>query len=393
MNPKYFSRYWNVVKKAAGYLVREGPYTMQDRWEKQAGYSTFTMATEIAALLAAADFAKKNNKPKLARYLYETADRWNENIEKWTYVTGTRLAKEIGVEGYYIRINPFKNIPAQNLGDRKIHVGDHEEEEGWMQINELISPDALALVRFGLRAADDPRILNTIKVIDHLLKADTPYGPCWYRYNGDGYGEKADGSEFDGVGIGRPWPLLTGERAHYEIAAGHLQKAGSLVKTMEAFSNHGLLSEQIWDQEDVPEKELFFGKHSGSAMPLVWAQAEYIKLCASLRLKKVFDMPEHPRIRYVDNEHPYKYEKWDFEHPCDTIGKGKKLRIETKTPATIHWTMDDWKTSKDTDTVNTDLGIYYADLPKTNKKGPLQFTFYWKEADQWENENFSVNVT
>ncbi len=390
IDSKYFESYWKVVKKAAGYLVREGPYTLQDRWEKLPGYSTFTMATEVAALLAAADFAKDNNKPNLAKYLFETADYWNDHIETWTYVTGTQLAKDVGVEGYYIRINPFKDVAAQDLKERKIHLGNHKEDEGWARVNELVSPDALALVRFGLRAADDPRILNTIRVIDHLLKVETPHGPCWYRYNNDGYGEKADGTEYDGLGIGRAWPLLTGERAHYEIAAGHLQKARSLVKTMEAFANYGLIPEQIWDREDMPEKELYFGKHSGSAMPLVWAQAEYIKLCASLKLKKIFDMPEHTRVRYLENKESSPYEKWSFERPCEALKKGKKLRIETKVPATIHWTTNDWKTSKDVDTVDTGLGIHYADLPKNSGSGVFQFTFYWKEADQWEHKNFSV---
>ena len=84
----------------------------------------------------------------------------------------------------------------------------------------MVSLDALAFVRFGLRAPDDPRIVNTVKVIDATLKVDTPRGPAWHRYQGDGYGEHADGGPFDGTGIGRAWPLLTGERAHYELAAG-----------------------------------------------------------------------------------------------------------------------------------------------------------------------------
>src|SRR5215208_4381174 len=80
----------------------------------------------------------------------------------------------------------------------------------------ITGPDALALVRFGLRAADDPRIINTIKAIDALLKVDTPHGPAWRRYVEDLYGEHKDDTSFDGTGIGRAWPLLTGEQAHYE---------------------------------------------------------------------------------------------------------------------------------------------------------------------------------
>jgi len=164
----------------------------------------------------------------------------------------------------------------------------------------LISPDALALVRFGPLAPDDPRILNTLKVIDALPRVKLPQGFCWYRYNGDGYGEQEDGSPFEGFGIGRPWPLLARECAHYELAAGHKGVALDLLEVME-FSTEGgrLLPEQAWDSADLPERELFTGKPSGSACPLVWAHSEYIKLRHSLRERRIFDQPPQARQRYL----------------------------------------------------------------------------------------------
>ncbi len=117
----------------------------------------------------------------------------------------------------------------------------------------MVSLDALAFVRFGLRAADDPRVVDTIKVIDATLKVETPRGPVWHRYQGDGYGEHADGGPFNGTGIGRVWPLLTGERAHYELAAGHTDVAEQLARAMEALAgDSGLLPEQVWDSADIP---------------------------------------------------------------------------------------------------------------------------------------------
>ena len=170
----------------------------------------------------------------------------------------------------------------------------------------LISPDSLALVRFGLRAPDDPRILNTVRVIDARLKANLPQGPCWYRYNGDGYGEHEDGSPFDGTGIGRPWPLLAGERAHYELAAGRPQAAEDLLKVMELSTEGGrLIPEQVWDADDIPALELFRGKPTGSACPLVWAHSEYVKLRRSLRDGKIFDQPPQTVQRYqVEKQKP-----------------------------------------------------------------------------------------
>src|ERR1035437_8852652 len=284
--------FWPMIRKAASYLVTNGPISDQDRWEENAGYSTFTLAVEIAALLIAADYADLNNEPQVAVYFRETADAWNSSIERWTYCAGSDLAKFVGVEGYYVRINSNEQLESDQRGADLLTISNRPKGENSCPINEMVSPDALALVRFGLRAADDPRILNTIKVIDATLKYDGPLGPVWYRYNRDGYGEHADGTPFNGTGIGRPWPLLIGERAHYEIAAGNYVYAKKLLKVFENCANEtGLFPEQIWDSEDIPELGLFTGKATGGACPLVWAHSEYIKLCRSLKAKKIFDMP------------------------------------------------------------------------------------------------------
>ncbi|MFZ1799078.1 MAG: glycoside hydrolase family 15 protein [Chitinophagaceae bacterium] len=382
--------YWKVVKKGVAFIIKNGPATNQDRWEEENGISIFTLATEISALLAAAEFAEKNNEPDVAAYCRETADYWNANIEHWTYVTNTQLAKEAGVEGYYIRINPT-GIAANDLDGKTIQLKNHADANSTMPINELISIDALALVRFGLRAADDPRILNTIKVIDAKLKVETPFGPCWHRYNNDGYGEHEDGSPYDGTGIGRAWPLLTGERAHYEIAAGNYKKAAALLKTMEAFANHGLFPEQVWDTKDLPELNLFFGKHTGSALPLVWAHAEYIKLCYSLRHKKVFDLPLHTQERYIKNRPKVDWEVWRFERPCVSLPKDKYLRIEVLSPAVVRWSNDNWTTYKEIKTHDTTVGIHFVNLPvESFSQGEILFTFYWVNSQRWENKDFKV---
>jgi glucoamylase len=181
-----------------------------------------------------------------------------------------------------------------------IQLRNRTPDECVVPFEEVVSVDALALVRFGLRAPDDPRIVNTVKVIDAILRARTDTGPAWYRYNGDGYGEKPNGDPFDGIGVGRPWPLLAGERAHYELAAGRPEVAVHLLGVMRAqASDGGMLPEQVWDGPDIPERELFNGRPSGSAMPLVWAHAEYAKLVRSLHDGRVFDMPQQAYERYV----------------------------------------------------------------------------------------------
>jgi glucoamylase len=105
-------RYWPLVRRAASYIVRNGPVTQQDRWEEDPGYSPFTLAAEIAALLAAADFADLRGEDDVGRYLLETADAWNASIERWIYARGTPLARELGVDGYYVRIAPPEGADA-----------------------------------------------------------------------------------------------------------------------------------------------------------------------------------------------------------------------------------------------------------------------------------------
>ena len=219
-----------MIERAASFLVRNGPVTGEDRWEEDAGYSPFTLAVEIAALLAAADMLDSMRQGRCRRYLRETADCWNEQVERWTYVTDTEICGRHGVKGYYVRIAPPDLADAASPKDGFVPIKNRPPDETDQPAQAIVSPDALALVRFGLRAADDPRIVDTVKVIDAELRCDLPQGPVWYRYSGDGYGEHADGEPFDGTGQGRPWPLLAGERAHYELAAGRIDKAESLLR-------------------------------------------------------------------------------------------------------------------------------------------------------------------
>jgi len=389
------ARLWPMVRRAAGYVVRNGPVTQQDRWEEDAGYSPFTLAVEIAALLAAADLAERYEEADTATYLRETADAWNAQIEDWTYVTGTNLARQVGVEGYYVRIAPPETTGATSPKEGFVPIKNRPPEQSREPAAQIVSPDALALVRFGLRAPDDPHIVNTVKVIDALLKVDTPSGPAWHRYDDDGYGEHEDGRPFDGTGIGRGWPLLTGERAHYELAAGHQKKAEQLLHTLEGFASQGgLLPEQVWDAEDIPERELFCGKPSGSAMPLVWAHAEYLKLCRSLQEGCVFDQPLQPVERYVKQQSGTAYAVWRFNHKIRRFRAGQTLRVEVLNPAQLHWSTDNWQTTHDLPTEDTRLGVHRVDLPtaKLAAGTTVRFTIFWPEAKQWEEADFAVEI-
>jgi len=389
-------RWWPMVRKAVSFILRNGPVTQQDRWEEDSGYSPFTLAAEISALLAGADIAELTGHPEQAQTMRDAADAWNDNIERWTYASGGDLAHQLGIDGYYVRISPPDTDGASSPTQGFVPIKNKPPGQDGERAYHIISPDALALVRFGLRAPNDPKILNTLRAIDALLAVELPQGPCWYRYNGDGYGEHKDGSAFDGTGIGRAWPLLAGERAHYALAGGHRDEAEALLVVLEnsTAGQSRLLPEQVWDAADIPALELFRGKPTGSACPLVWAHSEYIKLRRSIRDGRIFDQPPQTVKRYLQEKHPRQIFGWRFNNKTRSIPRNKTLRIVLLTPARVHWSIDNWSTSHETDARDTGLGIYVLDLPTASLPAgdKAVFTFYWPQENRWEGKDYSVLV-
>ncbi|MBZ5548878.1 MAG: glucan 1,4-alpha-glucosidase [Acidobacteriia bacterium] len=388
-------RWWPMVRKAAAFLVANGPVTQQDRWEEDGGYSPFTLAAEVSALLVAADMAQAMGQIQPAEFLRQMADTWNDNIERWTYAVNSDLARQVGVEGYYVRITPPDGDGAASPLQGFVPIKNRPLNRANARAVEIVSPDALALVRFGLRAPDDPRILNTLRAIDALLRVKLPQGPGWYRYNCDGYGEHEDGSPFDGTGVGRAWPLLAGERAHYELAAGRTASAEALLGVMENSTGASrLIPEQVWDTDDMPERELFKGKASGSACPLVWAHSEYIKLRRSLLDGKIFDQPPQTVKRYLEKKVSATYFNWRFNNKPRTLPCGKKLRLLLPEPAMVHWSFDGWQAAHDSDSNESGWNLHHLDLPteKLAAAREVVFTFFWKNAQRWEGRDYKVSV-
>jgi glucoamylase len=160
----------------------------------------------------------------------------------------------------------------------------------------ILDAGFLELVRLGVKPANDRLIVESLKLIDQLIKVETPFGDAWYRYNHDAYGETRDGGNYDGRnGIGRLWTLLTGERGEYEIAAGNLSAARKRLDAMAGFANEGLMiPEQVWDQ-----KEFGIGKGTGSATPLAWSMAQFIRLAMNIEKGRNLETPKVVWERYA----------------------------------------------------------------------------------------------
>jgi glucoamylase len=376
---------YEMIRRAAGFLVRNGPVTGQDRWEENGGYSTFSLAVEVSALLVAADFADAAADPALAAVLRDTADAWNARIEEWTYVRDTPIAREVGVDGYYVRIAPDDLCDPAPKSGANVPIKNRPAGTDWARYDEIVSPDALALVRFGLRDPNDPRIVNTVRVIDAMLRTRTATGPAWYRYNRDGYGEKEDGSPFDGFGVGRPWPLLAGERAHYELAAGRPEVATQLLGVMRAqASDGGMLPEQVWDGPDIPAFELVNGRATGGAMPLVWAHAEYAKLVRSLHDGRVFDMPQQPYERYVRQRLGCDLTLWSPHGRANTMPVGNRLRVQLPSETAVRWSVDD-ATPVEIESHASAIGAWFVDLDteRLPAGAKIQFAIVQKGGGGW----------
>jgi glucoamylase len=393
------------VERAAAFLVRYAPVTQQERWEENAGYSPSTLAAVIAALVCAADLANAYKAPELAVYLEDFADWIEAHLDEWTTTDDAVLLP--GVKRHYMRIRPpDPGEPFYNpsLPPGFIHITNRAPDEvSDFDAREIVDQGFLELVRYGIRRPDDPLIIESLKVVDSTLKYETPYGPAWRRYNHDGYGQRKDGGPYEGWGQGRAWPLLGGERAHYELAAGKDVKP--FITAYEKFSSvGGMVPEQVWDHKDLPSEGMYEGKSAGSAQPLVWAHAEYLKLLRSVVDGKVFDMIPVVAERYAVAPGKRSFncaiEIFQVARNISKIGAAFTLRIIDAHHFNVVYTFDDWKTQQTVNARNVGYPGSFVDIPTNTAESvgsnKLIFTMHWPEGpnapDHWLGHNVEIDI-
>ena len=384
---------YEMVRRACGFLIREGPVTAQERWEEASGYSPSTLAVHITALICGAEFFANRGDHNTAEFVRDYADFLESHIERWTVTTQGTLVP--GITRHYIRINPCNVNRCEDADPNSgtlILANQPPGAQYEFPAKEIVDAGFLELVRYGIRAADDPVIKDSLRAVDAVLKVDTPFGPCWRRYNHDGYGQRDDGGPYKFWGVGRAWPLLTGERGHYEIAAGH--DAAPYLQAMEKFSQGvGVIPEQIWDAPDMPSRYLRLGGPTGAALPLLWAHAEYVKLQRSAKEGRIFDLIEASYDRYVrGGGERNMIEVWKHNRQVKTAVGGTRLRIQASSPFLLHWTSDDWQHSTDVRSRATGVEIEFVDLLLPEKEAPVRFTFLWLKENRWEGADYKVEI-
>jgi glucoamylase len=383
-----------MVLKAAGFLIDKGPVTPQERWEENSGFSPSTLAAHIAGLICAASFAKAAGKAETAQYLEEYADFLESHLDGWTVTTQGSLVP--GITRHFIRIHPADPNdprPNENANDGMLTLRNQRPGSNTtFPAKDIVDGGFLELVRYGVRKAHDPVIEDTVRVIDAVLKVQTPAGATWRRYNHDGYGQRQDGGPYEGWGYGHAWPLLTGERGHYELAAGG--DAREDLRIMERLATStGLLPEQVWALADIPDAHMKLGHPTGGAMPLVWAHSEYMKLVRSIVEGRVVDTISIVADRYRQPRKTPAPEIWKFNRQVASIPAGRTLRIQAAQSFRLCWTNDEWKNKTEFDSSPVGTGHYFVDIAvPVGQKPPVRFTFDWKSKPGPAGDAFQVDV-
>jgi glucoamylase len=338
---------------------------------------------EVAALITAADDLEEPERG----YALELADCWNERIEEWTYVQNTPLCRQFGVEGYYVRIGPT----AQQGGLRgRVEVRNTPDEV--VPADALVGMEFIYLARLGLRDPNDQPMRDTLKVVDAVLRVETPCGPSYHRYNQDGYGEYDDGRPFDGRGVGRAWPLLTGERGHMALLQG--EDPRPYLEAIACMTGPcGLIPEQVWDADPIPQRGLTPGKPTGSAMPLVWAHAEFLKLLVAREIGQPVERLETVWKRYGGKRPRAASWFWRSDVPFDQLPSGRSLVIEDWQPFTLHFGFDGWEQVRDRPSQLLGFGMFGVCFAWRELDGhrALDFTRRYTE-DRWEGQDHHIGV-
>jgi glucoamylase len=284
---------WSKVELLANYIVNNGPYTGEERWEENSGYSPSTMAAEVAGLVCAAHIATANGATTQAATYLAKADAIQTEIDPDTYTTTGSIASG----SYYVRITPNGN---PNNGDTvSISNGGGTWDE-----RSIVDQGFLELSRLGVKPASSAEITNSLAAVDATIKTTVPgYGTYWGRYNHDGYGETASGGDYTGAGIGHPWPVLSGERGEYDVQTGDTSDAQSMLTSMANAANAGYqISEQIWPNTDADG--FTQGQPDNSATPLMWTMAQYVRLAIDISAGKTVDTPDVVAQRYATGNPP-----------------------------------------------------------------------------------------
>jgi oligosaccharide amylase len=230
--------YDTLVTRAADFLVafRDEttglPLPSWNLWEDRRGVHTFTCATVVAGLRAAASLAKHLNDEQRTT-IYEQA----------ASAIITAMAD---------------HLYSPSLG-RFIRSLEADADDN-LTPDATVDASLFALFYFGCVPADDPRVVGTMQAVeDKLLNRTEFWGVA--RYENDGYMRSGEGYP------GNSWFICTLWLAEWYIAVGDLDKALRILEWAPTRSlPSGVLAEQFDPLTGQPL----------SVSPLTWSHSTYI---------------------------------------------------------------------------------------------------------------------
>jgi len=369
------SDYTNHIKPAANYIVQHGPTTGQDRWEENGGYSPSTIAAEIAGLVTAADIARINGDTSSQALFDNTADSWQSQVVNWTFTT----TGPIGNGHYFERIDSDGNPNDSNTLNIANEGGSYDERS-------IVDSGFLELVRQGVMPASSPYITQSLAAVDATIKQTINGNDYWYRYNHDGYGETASGANYTGAGVGRLWPLLSGERGIYTIADGGSGDA-ALTAMMASANSTGMIPEQVWNT--AAPSGYTPGTPTKSMNPLNWAMGEFITLLVSTSTHTIADVPSIVYNRYVGStSNPVTSSpNPPVSNQAATITYAGTLAASA-TSITLHWGYNNWTGVTNAAMTKQSNGTWQATITLPAGVTQLNMAFY-NQSSTWDNNNSS----
>jgi glucoamylase len=138
------------------------------------------------------------------------------------------------------------------------------------------------------------------------------------------------------------------------------------------------------------------GQPAGSAVPLVWAHAEYLKLLRSALDGKAFDRIDPVYERYCEPEGRRKrrrdVEIYSLHRPIHQMPEGSTLRILDERSFEVIWTDDGWRTQQKTLSHTVGSAGFSADLKPKAGSPAMEWTIRWPDQDAWLGYNVEVKI-
>jgi glucoamylase len=155
----------------------------------------------------------------------------------------------------------------------------------------------------------------------------------------------------------------------------------------------GLLPEQVWDTTAIPEKQLFPGRPSGSAMPLLWSHAEFLKLLIASADRRPLELLQTVEQHFADQERRRPVLRhWRTDVPFHTLETGMSILVEDTRCFTLHWGTEDWQQIQTLDSSLGPFDLWSVKIPASVLRGKTRLDFTRRYSEGWEGIDHSVTI-